>query len=135
MNNALKDYRYPLPSPQEIFAKLNGGNCFSKIDLNDADLQISVNEECSKLLCISIHRVLFKFERLPFRVKVTPAIFQQVKDIMLSGLEFVMSYLEDILMNSQSAEQHKAHVYKVFSRIQDYGFKLKEGKCDFLMKK
>ena len=60
-----------------------------------------------------------------------PAVFQQVMDSMLCELEFVMSYLDDILMNSQSVEQHKAHVYEVFKRIQDDGFKLKEEKCDY----
>ena len=78
---------------------------------------------------------MYKFEWLQFGVKVAPAIFQQVMDTMLSGLEFVIAYLDDILMNSQSAKQHKAHMYKVFKRIQDYRFKLKEGKCNIFMKK
>ena len=39
-------------------------------------------------------------------------------------------YLDDILMNNQSAQQHKAHVYEVFKKIQDYGFKLR-GKLRF----
>ena len=57
MNNELKDYHYPLPSPEEIFAKLSGGKFFSKIDLSDANLQIPVHEECLKPLCINTHRV------------------------------------------------------------------------------
>ena len=38
-------------------------------------------------------------------------------------------------MNSQNVEQHKEHVHKVFSRIQEYGFKLNESKCNFFMEK
>ena len=52
LNAALKDYHYPLPSPEEAFKKLNGGKVFSKIDLSEAYLQISVEENSSKLLCI-----------------------------------------------------------------------------------
>ena len=78
-----------------------------------------MDDECSKLLFINIHRGLYKFERLPLGVKVAPAIFQQVIAIMLSGLEFALAYLNDILINSQSAEQHKVHMYEVFKRIQD----------------
>ena len=60
LNNKLKDYHYPLSSPEEIFTKLRGRKIFSKINLSDTNLQIPVNEECSKLLCINTYRGLFK---------------------------------------------------------------------------
>ena len=72
---SLKDYHYPLASPEEIFTKLDGGKFFPKIDLSDAYLQILVEEECSKLLCINTHRGLYKIGRFPFGVKVAPTIF------------------------------------------------------------
>ena len=53
LNAALKDYHYPLPSPEEVFNKLNGRKVFSKIDLREAYLQIPVEENSSKLLCIN----------------------------------------------------------------------------------
>ena len=53
LNAALKDCHYPLPSPEDIFAKLNGGKFFSKIDLSDTYLQISVEEGSSKLLYVT----------------------------------------------------------------------------------
>ena len=76
---------------------------------------------------------LYKFERLAFGVKVLPTIFQQVMDIMLSELEFTIAYQDDILMNSQSAEQHKAHVYEGFKTIQDNGFKIRERSAIFFL--
>ena len=51
LNDALQDHHYPLPNPEEIFNKLNGGKIFSKIDLSNAYLQIEVDKESSKLLC------------------------------------------------------------------------------------
>ena len=56
-------------------------------------------------------------------------------DTLLNDLNFVVAYLNDILMNCQNVEQHKEHVHKVFLRIQEYGFKLKEAKYDFFMEK
>ena len=126
LNAALKDYHYPLPSPEEVFAKLNGGKYFSKIDLSEAYLQLAMEEQSSRLLCINTHRGLYKFERLAFGVKVAPAIFQQVMDTMLGGLEFSIAYLDDILIKSEDKDEHRRHVMEVFKRIQDFGFKLKE---------
>ena len=53
LNNALKDYHYPLLRPEEIFAKFTGSIFFSKFDYSDTFFQIPVGVECSKLLCIS----------------------------------------------------------------------------------
>ena len=56
-------------------------------------------------------------------------------DTMLSGFDFSVAYLDDILIYSKTVVEHKDHVHKVFAKIQDYGFKIKETKCDFLMEK
>ena len=99
LNAALKDYHYPLPTPEEVFNKLNGGKIFSKIDLSEAYLQVPVEENSSKLLCINTHRGLYKFDRLVFGIKVAPAIFQQVMDTMLGGFDFTFAYLDYIVIS------------------------------------
>ena len=75
---------------------------------------------------------MYKFNRLAFRIKVAPAVFQQVMDMMLCELDFVVTYLDDILMKNENPEEYKKNVFEVFRRIQDYGFKLKDEKCEFL---
>ena len=125
LNAVLRDYHYPLPSPEEVFTELNGGKIFSKVDLNDAYLQIPVEENNSKLLCINTHRGLFKFERLPFWIKVAPAIFQEVMYTMLDGLDFAIAYLDDVIIVSKSKEQHREYVRSVFSRIQEFKLRKK----------
>ena len=131
LNSAIEDHHYPLPSPEEIFTKLNGGRYFSKIDLSEAYLQIPTDDESSKLLCISTHIGLFKYQRLPFGVKTAPAVFQQIMDTMLAGLDFATAHLDDILVKSNTIEEHESFLKKIFERIRDYGLKIKENKCDF----
>ena len=55
LNASLKDYHYPLPSPEEVFNKLNGGKVFSKIDLSEAYLQISVEEKIAPNYSVLTH--------------------------------------------------------------------------------
>lgn len=119
------------PSPEEIFTKLNGGKVFSKIDLSEAYLHIPVEEESTKILCINTHKGLYKFNRLPFGMKVAPSIFQQTMDTMLMGQNFATAYLDDILIKSDNVEEHAPHIKEFFNRIQDFGFKVKEKKYDF----
>ncbi|GFQ93751.1 retrovirus-related Pol polyprotein from transposon 17.6 [Trichonephila clavata] len=43
---------------------------------------------------------------------------------VLFGLEFVFPYLDDILIASDSEEQHKTHLKLVFDRLQKYGLRM-----------
>ena len=52
-------------------------------------------------------------------------------DTMLAGLDFATAYLEDILLKSNTIEEHKSFLKKIFGRIRKYGTKVKENKCGF----
>ncbi|XP_014783310.1 uncharacterized protein K02A2.6-like [Octopus bimaculoides] len=112
LNDYLLEHNYPLPSPEEVFSKLNGGKIFLKLDLSEAYLQIEVEEDCTHLLTINIHHRLYKFKWFPFGVKAEPAIFQQVMDAMLNDCDFAIAYLNDMLIKSESVEQHVEHIKK-----------------------
>ena len=135
LNECLRDHTYPLPTLEEIFSKLNGGKVFSKIDLSEAYLQVKVEEECTKYLTIHTHRGLYQQRRSHIGLKVAPSLFQQIMDMMLSGLEYAMAYLDDILIKSKNFEEHKSHVREVFKRIEKYRFKVGLEKCKFCMNK
>ncbi|XP_014774367.1 uncharacterized protein K02A2.6-like [Octopus bimaculoides] len=107
---------HPLPTPEDIFTKLNGGKIFTKLGLSDAYSKIKVNDKCSKYLTINTHRGLYRYTQLPFGLKVAPVIFQQIMDTMLSDCEFTISYLDDILIKSNSCEQYVEHIKQLCSR-------------------
>jgi hypothetical protein len=49
---------------------------------------------------------------------------------ILAGLPFATAYFDDIVV-SRSQGDHKSHLYAVFNRINDYGFRVRLGKCSF----
>ena len=55
-------------------------------------------------------------------------------DQILSGLEGVICYLDDILISGRSLEEHKENLTNVFKRLQQFGLRLKLIKCHFLEK-
>ena len=54
---------------------------------------------------------------------------------LLARLDFATAYLDDILVKSNTIEEHKSFLKKIFERIRKYGLKIKENKCDFLQEK
>ena len=69
INPMLKNDVYPLPLPDELFHKLNGGTKFTKLDLAYAYLQI-------ELEAASGPQGLYCYKRMPFGLSCAPAIFQ-----------------------------------------------------------
>ncbi|XP_062702030.1 uncharacterized protein K02A2.6-like [Aedes albopictus] len=133
LNEALEANHHPLPLPQDIFAKLAGKKIFSQIDLSDAYLQVEVSESSRKLLTINTHKGLYQFNRLSPGVKTAPGEFQQIVDSMVADLEDVSVYLDDIILASNSLEEHLQQLERLLARIEEYGFHLKIGKSNFFM--
>ncbi|XP_055633598.1 uncharacterized protein K02A2.6-like [Toxorhynchites rutilus septentrionalis] len=131
LNNSLQPHRYPLPLPEDIFAKLSSCTIFSQIDLSDAFLQVEIDGDSRDLLTINTHRGLYRYNRLPPGVKTAPGAFQQLIDTMLAGLPCTSGYLDDVVVGGKTAEDHLAHLHAVFQRIQDFGFTIRLEKCTF----
>ena len=75
INPHLEINQYPLPHPELLFATLNGGVQFTKLDLLEAYLQIPLEEQSKKYLVINTHKGLYHFTRLPYGVATAPSIF------------------------------------------------------------
>ena len=103
---------YPLPTTEDIFARLAGGNIFTKLDLSQAYLQLPVDDDGKDLLIINTPKGLFRYNHLPYGVSVAPAIFQSVMDRILHNLP-VACYLDDILISAATVEEHNVLVEKV----------------------
>ncbi|CAH8538525.1 unnamed protein product [Schistosoma rodhaini] len=135
LNEALETHQYPLPLPEDLFAKLNDGKLFAKLDLSEAYLQIPVADECKNLLTINTYKGLFRYNRLPFGVKTASSIFQQVMDTMLQDVPGAAAYLDDIIIMGVDKIDLEKKLDQVLSRIAEYGFRLRAEKCNFCMKK
>nr|XP_049466096.1 uncharacterized protein K02A2.6-like [Anopheles coluzzii] len=133
LNDLLQSHEYPLPLPEDIFAKLSKCRIFSKIDLSDAFLQVQIDKEYRPLLTINTHRGLYHYNRLPPGIKIAPAAFQQLIDTMLAGLSGVCGYMDDLIIGGLTDEDHDKTLGQVLKRIEEFGFTLRADKCVFRM--
>ena len=68
---------------------------------------------------------------MPFGLKNAAQAFQRLMDMVCAGLDFVFVYLDDILIASESAAEHKEHLRILFHRLQEHGLVVKTEKCVF----
>ena len=78
---------------------------------------------------------MYKFKAVLFGLAQATAYFQQLISIVLQDCRnFAMAHLDDIIIFSQSEQDHLKHIKIIFKKLKKAGLKLKESKCDFCKK-
>ncbi|KAK3773179.1 hypothetical protein RRG08_013764 [Elysia crispata] len=130
----MKVDQYPLPTVQDLFATLSNGKKFTKLDLTQAYHQLSMEEDSKPYVTISTHIGLFHYNRMPYGIASGPAIFQKNMEEILSGIEGVQVFIDDIRLTGDSDEQHLERLDKVLEALENNGVKLNKDKCSFMQK-
>ena len=131
LNPYLQVPQHPIPRAEECFHAVNGGKKFTKLDLAQAYNQIMLDEASKQLTTINTHCGLYRWNRLPFGVASSPAIFQGIMDKVLHGLNHVVWYLDDTLVSGEDDEQHLKNLAEVLYRLEKYGLRGRLSKCQF----
>jgi hypothetical protein len=119
--------RYPLPLVQETLMRLSQAKWFTKLDVRDAYnlLRMAEGEEWKTAFrtCYG----LFESMVMPFGLTNAPADFQRFKNDVLSPFldRFTTAYLDDILIYSETLEEHKDHIRQVLEALSKAGLHLK----------
>lgn len=132
VNPCLEVPEYPFPTVDELFAKLNGGKKFTKLDLSHAYQQIELENESRDFVCINTHMGLYRYTRLPYGVASAPAICQQTMDKVLQGIDMVGCILDDIIITGKNDEEHLQNLDTVLQRLSDFNVQLNASKCFFM---
>ena len=125
--------RYLLPRIDELMDRLVGAKYFTKLDLRDAYHRIRIRRGDEWKTAFRTRYGYFEYTVMPFGLCNTPATFQAYINKAMKGIldEFYVVYLDDILIYSQTAEEHERHVNKVLARLQRANLYAKLSKCRF----
>ena len=133
INQAARLDTYPLPRIDDLFARLAGGEVFSKLDLAHAYQQIALVEASKKLVVINTQKGLYRYNRLPFWLSSAPAIFQRTIEGILRRIPHVCVYLDDILVTGKTEAEHLQNIDTVLTRLENAGVRLRREKCAFML--
>ncbi|QRW26202.1 Transposon Tf2-7 polyprotein [Rhizoctonia solani] len=112
---------YPLPLIQSLIEKLRGAKYFSTIDLKSGYNLVRIKEGDEWKTAFKTIYGLFEYLVMPFGLCNAPAAFQHfMNEIFRDILDvYVVVYLDDILIFSESRELHTKHLQEVLKRLQD----------------
>ena len=137
LNQTLRNDSFPLPRIDDLFAILGKAKYFSCLDLKSGYHQIEIVPEDREKTAFCTRTQLLEFNRLPFGLSCGPSLFQRLMSIVLKGIEgkYALAYLDDIMIFSESFEEHIEHLKDVFERLRDANLVLNKKKCHFIKEK
>ena len=112
---------------------MKGKRYFTLLDLRDAFNQIRIAAGDEWKTAFRTRYGLFEYLVMPFGLTNAPASFQfYINTCIQDFLDlFAICYLDDILIYSDTLEEHIQHVRKVLQRLHKYGLYVKLEKCQF----
>ncbi|UYV74578.1 K02A2.6-like [Cordylochernes scorpioides] len=134
LNQYIRRENYPLPATEHILGQLGNACYFSKLDANSGFWQFGLAKESQKLTTFITPFGRFFFKRIPFGITSAPEIFQRKMTQLLGKIEGVVSFMDDIVVNGSSLEEHNERVRQVLKKIQEEGLTLNPEKCQFGVK-
>ena len=131
----IKD-KYSPPRAEDLFNCLHRAKHFSALDLTAAYNQIRINPEHVPRTAITTPFGNFEYLVGSFGLCNMPACFQRNLDKILFPYirKFCLVYLDDILIFSETEEEHEQHVRAVLDILRQHQFYAKASKCKFFLR-
>ena len=119
---------------EDIFAKLGKAKFYTTLDLRSGYHHIALDKDSIKKTAFISPLGKYEYLKVPFGLAQSPAYFQNLMNKVLNGLYFTLAYLDDVIIFSETAEQHLKHIQIVLTRLKQANLKLKKSKCTFFKK-
>ena len=131
LNEQTKKDAYPIPRIQELLPRLARARFFSSLDLVSGYHQVPMAKEAVEKTAFSTPFGHFEYNMMPFGMTNAPATFQRLMNHIFADRldKDVLAYLDDIIIFSETYEDHLASLHMALSRLQDAGLKCQPSKC------
>ncbi|KAL4340238.1 hypothetical protein GQ457_08G028370 [Hibiscus cannabinus] len=132
LNKMTVKNKYPLPRIDGLFDQLRGATVFSKIDLRSGYYQLKVREQDVLKTAFRTRYGHYELLVMPFGLTNAPAAFMDLMNMVFHEYldQFVVVFIDDILMYSQTEEDHDRHLRLVLQTLLDNQLYAKLSKCE-----
>ena len=133
LNQVTIKNKYPLPRIDDLFDQLQGASVFSKIDLRIGYHQLRIKKDDIPKTAFRTRYGHYEFTVMPFGLTNAPAAFMDLMNRVFKEFldQFVIVFIDDILVYSKSPEEHEVHLENVLQTLREHALYAKFSKCEF----
>ena len=122
-----------MPAADDIFFALGKSKFRSALDLKQGFWQIPINEADKEKTAFGTDGGTYSFEKMAFGLSGSPAVFQNCMNAVLGDVrEFALAFVDDIIVFSETFDDHIGHLEEVFERLRKANLRPKIAKCEFV---
>jgi hypothetical protein len=103
VNELLVRKPFPLPKISTVLQELEGFTFATALDLNMGYYTIRLDPDASRICTIIFPWGKYSYKRLPMGIAGSPDIFQAKMSELMIALEYVRTYLDDLLIITKSS--------------------------------
>jgi hypothetical protein len=125
-----------LPHAKELMARLSKAKVFTKLDLKSGYNQVRMHEADIEKTAFNTPFGHYEWLVMPFGESNAPATFVQLlTQLVLADVvhDFIIVFVDDILIFSEDEDKHLQHVQQVLDRLARHSLFLNPDKCTFLV--
>ena len=132
--NTIKN-KFPAPRIEDIFDRLQGSSYYSRIDLKSGYHHIRIVPEDIHKTAFRTQFGLYEYVVMPFGLTNAPATFNRLMEIIFQKHRaYTGVFFNDIIIHSQTLQEHKEHLRAVFHELRANKLFVNEKKSEFFMK-
>ena len=116
LNKVLQWIRYPIPNKKDLIQRIYNATIFSNFDMKSGFWQIQIKPEDRYKTTFTVPFGHYECNVMPFGLKIAPSEFQMINDIFNDYTKFSIVYIDDVLIFSNSIEEHFKDL-QIFQKI------------------
>jgi len=135
LNEVTVNNNYPLPRIEDLFDQLRGAKVFSMINLRSGCHQLRIRPSDIPKTAFTTRYGLYEYTVMSFGLTNAPAYFIYLMNkVLIEYLDqFVVVFIDDILVYSKNEEEHEEHLRLVLQKLKVNQLYAKFSKCEFWM--
>ena len=117
VNNVTKTDTFPIPRIDDCIDRVGKAKYVTKFDLLKGFWQVPLTDRAREISAFVTPDGLFQYKVMPFGMKNSPASFQRMINEITSGLDGCEAYIDDVILCSDTWEEHIKLMRKFFKRL------------------
>ena len=129
LNLITKKIQWPMPNIEELLSEFKDKKYVTSLDMKGGYWHIPILEEHKARTAFIFDGEVYQWNVLPFGPTNAPMFFQRTMRSIFGELDFVVVYIDDISILSDTVEEHADHIRQVFELLNKHNIKLRVDKC------